>query len=46
MRRKGNVMPLMNVKLIDGVFDAAQKRETVEKLTEAWSASKARTCGR
>ncbi len=28
-------MPLINVKLIKGVFDAAQKREIVEKLTEA-----------
>ena len=28
-------MPLVNVKLIEGVFDAAQKREIVEKLTEA-----------
>jgi 4-oxalocrotonate tautomerase len=28
-------MPFINVKLIEGVFDAAQKREIVEKLTEA-----------
>ena len=28
-------MPLINVKLVEGVFDAAQKREIVEKLTEA-----------
>ena len=28
-------MPLINVKLIEGVFDAAQKREVVERLTEA-----------
>lgn len=27
-------MPLINVKLIEGVFDAAQKQEIVEKLTE------------
>jgi 4-oxalocrotonate tautomerase len=27
-------MPFLNVKLIEGVFDAAQKREMVEKLTE------------
>ena len=27
-------MPLINVKLIEGVFDAAQKREILEKLTE------------
>jgi 4-oxalocrotonate tautomerase len=35
MRRKENVMPLINVKVIEGVFDADQKREIVEKLTEA-----------
>ena len=28
-------MPLINVKVIEGVFDAAQKREIVKKLTEA-----------
>jgi 4-oxalocrotonate tautomerase len=28
-------MPFINVKLIEGVFDAAQKREIVEKLTDA-----------
>ncbi len=28
-------MPFINVKLIEGVFDAAQKREIVEQLTEA-----------
>ena len=28
-------MPLINVKLVEGVFDAAQKREIVKKLTEA-----------
>jgi 4-oxalocrotonate tautomerase len=27
-------MPLVNVKLIEGVFDDAQKREIVERLTE------------
>jgi 4-oxalocrotonate tautomerase len=27
-------MPFINVKLIEGVFDSAQKREIVEKLTE------------
>ena len=27
-------MPYINVKLIEGVFDATQKREIVEKLTE------------
>ncbi len=28
-------MPLVNVKLIEGVFDTAQKREMIEKLTDA-----------
>lgn len=28
-------MPLINVKLIEGVFDSDKKREIVEKLTEA-----------
>ena len=28
-------MPLIKVKLVEGVFDAAQNREIVEKLTEA-----------
>jgi 4-oxalocrotonate tautomerase len=27
-------MPFINVKLIEGVFDAGQKREIVERLTE------------
>ncbi|HEY6398830.1 MAG TPA: 4-oxalocrotonate tautomerase family protein [Solirubrobacteraceae bacterium] len=28
-------MPFLNVKLIEGVFDSEQKREMVEKLTDA-----------
>jgi 4-oxalocrotonate tautomerase len=28
-------MPLITVKIIEGVFDAAQKRQIVEKLTQA-----------
>jgi 4-oxalocrotonate tautomerase len=28
-------MPLVNVKLVEGVFDDAKKREIVEQLTEA-----------
>lgn len=27
-------MPLINVKLIEGVFSASQKRELIEKLTD------------
>ena len=27
-------MPFVNVKLIEGVFDAGQKREIIERLTE------------
>jgi len=30
-------MPLINVKIIEGVFSDSQKREIVEKLTEAGS---------
>jgi 4-oxalocrotonate tautomerase len=28
------LMPLVNVKLIEGVFDSEQKQEMIEKLTE------------
>jgi 4-oxalocrotonate tautomerase len=28
-------MPFINVKVVEGVFDASQKREIVEKLTDA-----------
>jgi 4-oxalocrotonate tautomerase len=28
-------MPLVNVKLIEGVFDSTQKRDMIEQLTEA-----------
>lgn len=28
-------MPFINVKLIEGVFDTAQKRDIVQKLTDA-----------
>ncbi len=28
-------MPMINVKLIEGVFDASQKQEMIEKLTDA-----------
>jgi 4-oxalocrotonate tautomerase len=28
-------MPLINVKVIEGVFDAEQKREIIERLTDA-----------
>jgi 4-oxalocrotonate tautomerase len=28
-------MPLVNVKLIEGVFDDAQKRDMIERLTDA-----------
>ena len=32
--RRSPARPFINVKLIEGVFDATQKREIVEKLTE------------
>jgi 4-oxalocrotonate tautomerase len=28
-------MPLINVKVLEGVFDGAQKREIIERLTDA-----------
>ena len=28
-------MPLINVKVVEGVFDADQKREIIERLTDA-----------
>jgi 4-oxalocrotonate tautomerase len=28
-------MPLINVKIVEGVFDASQKREIIERLTDA-----------
>jgi 4-oxalocrotonate tautomerase len=31
---EGDVMPLVNVKLIEGVFDTAQKEEMITKLTD------------
>jgi phenylpyruvate tautomerase PptA (4-oxalocrotonate tautomerase family) len=37
-------MPLVNVKVIKGVFDADQKREMIEKLTDRWWRSRVRTC--
>jgi hypothetical protein len=39
-------MPLINVKLIEDVFTPDQKREIVERLTDAMVSSKARTCAR
>jgi 4-oxalocrotonate tautomerase len=34
-QRKDNTMPLIQVKLIEGVFDAAEKAAIIEKLTDA-----------
>ncbi len=39
-------MPLINVKLIEGVFDAAQKQEIVRKLTDAMVSIEDETCAR
>jgi len=33
--RKESAMPLVEVKLIEGVFDESQKRDMIEKLTDA-----------
>jgi 4-oxalocrotonate tautomerase len=35
IEREVLVMPLINVKLIEGVFDQSQKQEIVRKLTDA-----------
>jgi 4-oxalocrotonate tautomerase len=32
--RRGTDMPLINVKLIEGVFTASQKREMISRLTD------------
>lgn len=32
---KGAVMPLINVRVIEGVFDDSQKRQMIEELTDA-----------
>lgn len=37
-------MPLIEVHLIENVFDSVQKEQIIEKLTDAWLALKARTC--
>jgi 4-oxalocrotonate tautomerase len=34
-RQKESAMPLINVKLIEGVFNDDQKREIIERLTDA-----------
>lgn len=34
MTKKGVVVPFVNVKVIDNVFTAEQKREMIERLTE------------
>ena len=39
-------MPLVNVKLVEGVFSAEQKQQIVRDLTESMVASRARTCAR
>jgi 4-oxalocrotonate tautomerase len=33
--KEKRTMPLINVKCIEGVFSAAQKKEIIEKLTDA-----------
>ena len=44
--KKETAMPSINVKVIEGVFDAAQKREVIEKLTETMVSIEGETCGR
>jgi len=33
--QREHTMPLINVKVVEGVFDASQKRRIIEQLTEA-----------
>jgi|TARA_A100001391_G_scaffold135519_1_gene94235 4-oxalocrotonate tautomerase len=35
VRNKENDMPLVDIEVIDGVFDAAQKARMIEKVTDA-----------
>jgi 4-oxalocrotonate tautomerase len=37
-------MPLVNVKIIEGVFSPQQKHEIIEKLTEAMVSIEGETC--
>jgi phenylpyruvate tautomerase PptA (4-oxalocrotonate tautomerase family) len=37
-------MPLINVKVINGVFTPEQKTQIAERLTDAMVSSRARTC--
>ena len=39
-------MPIINVKLIEDVFTPDQKREIIERLTDAMVSIEARTCAR
>ena len=39
-------MPMLNVKLIEGVFTEAQKREMVRKLTDAMVSIEGEICVR
>jgi phenylpyruvate tautomerase PptA (4-oxalocrotonate tautomerase family) len=39
-------MPLINVKLIEGVFNEQQKKKMVTDITNAMSPSKASPCAR
>lgn len=35
IQKKGNSMPLVDIQLIEGVFDAKQKQEMIAKVTDA-----------
>ena len=37
-------MPFANIKVIEGVFTVSEKRQIIEKVTEASSASRANAC--
>jgi len=40
----GNKMPLINIEVIENVFSPAQKKELIEKVTDALSRSKSKRC--
>jgi hypothetical protein len=44
--REEKEMPFVNVKVIEGVFSAAQKQDIVRKVTDAMVAVEGRTCAR
>ena len=44
LNKGGNVMPQIDVHLIKGVFDAEQKKQIIQKLTDAMVSVGVKTC--